>query len=387
VGDAPVVSGAAVLALVAGGLVLWAAGLFLVGLHRAWRGLQGARALVARRQPLTLTVLARTDHGGCFTLSLGRTGLARWRALPPHAPGMSVGLMMPALLGRPASSRRYSLAAWQPRSRVWALAIKREPGGQVSNWAGDQLHVGRRVQVAPPEGRFVWWPQAGRASAAPVLLVAAGVGITPMRAMLQAWQAAGMPQPLVLAWSLRQPVDGMDWHAEFQALAAALPQLTYLPVLTGADARWPGERGRLDAVRLLAACDGRLPQAVWMCAGPAMMQAVRDGLCASGVPDAVIHQEAFAAAANTDRSAYPVTWQPDGRVLSFAGEPSLLTLLGQSGVGVDSDCRNGSCGACRVRLVAGPVRQTLPAEWPLAPGEVLACCCVPAGALTLAPVA
>jgi len=71
------------------------------------------------------------------------------------------------------------------------------------------------------------------------------------------------------------------------------------------------------------------------------------------------------------------------RVADFQGQPSLLAALQQAGVAVDSDCRNGSCGACAVALRAGQVRTLLDCEFRAPPGQVLACACVPASDLLL----
>ena len=71
--------------------------------------------------------------------------------------------------------------------------------------------------------------------------------------------------------------------------------------------------------------------------------------------------------------------------LSFCGQPSLLAALLEQGIDVAHDCRNGTCGACRVRVLAGEVRQVVPPELPLPADCVLACCVVPATALDLCP--
>ena len=127
----------------------------------------------------------------------------------------------------------------------------------------------------------------------------------------------------------------------------------------------------------------RAPQGIWMCAGAAMMDALRDGLVLRGVDPGSVHQEAFGAAANQDSRSYTVTLQPGGRRLPFQGEPSLLAMLQTAGESLPSDCRNGTCGSCRLQLISGEVRQVIAPEWPLAERELLTCCCVPATDVTL----
>lgn len=369
----------AALSLLALALLVLAAVLFALGLRRALQGLAAAWQMRTRQRPLRLQVTRFEDHGQCFSLLLARRRAWRWLPLPRFRAGMYLALQQPAGEGGPAS-RRYSLAGWRRWPRHYELAIKREPGGRVSHWAGQALRPGRWVEVKPPDGSFVWPArQDGE-----IVLLAGGIGITPMRAMLQAWLAGPRRHPLTLVWSVRERADLLGYHEAFEELARDEPRLRYLAVLTGADTDWRGERGRIDAARLLGWCCTDRPQGVWMCASAAMMDALHDGLVGRGVPASRIHREAFAAAANNDPRSYAVTLQPGQRALSFQGEPSLLAMLQAAGEPLASDCRNGTCGACRLRLVAGEVRQVIAPEWPLATREVLACCCVPASDLTLA---
>lgn len=347
-------------------------------MRRAAQGVWAAWRVALQRRPMRLVVTRFTEHGQCFRLRLARPLPMRWLPLPGFRAGMSVGLRMPAADGG-SVLRRYSLAAWSRWPRVYELAIKREPNGRVSNWAGDRLRPGSMAHVTRPDGGFVW-PVDPRGE---VVLVAGGIGITPMRAMVHAWLAGAAGQPLTLVWSVRSQPDLLGYQAEFEALAQALPNFRYIVVLTGSDDAWRGETGRIDAQRLLGWYQSRSPSGLWMCAAAAMMDELRAGLVSRGQEPASIHQEAFGAAANADTSAYTVTLQPSGQRLPFAGEPSLLQMLNGAGVPLASDCRNGTCGSCRMRLVSGAVREVISPEWPLAERELLACCCVPTSDLTL----
>jgi len=343
-------------------LALLAAALLLAGLGLS---LLGLRALLAQR-PLRAWVISARPHGQNIVLRLARP----W-PLPRYQAGQALAL------GHPQGAwRRYSLAARWRNPFVYELAIKREPGGLVSNWAAD-LKPGQRLRLKAPAGDFLLPPrQAGE-----WLLLAGGIGITPLRAMLQHWWAGPRRAPLTLVWSVRSLADLLDYHAKFEALAAREPRLRYIPLLTGDAPDWRGERGRVTATRLRAWQQTDQPAGLWMCASTALMQSLRAQLLEQGWDAERIHFEAFGAGANADGARYQV--RLGEQELSFQGQPSLLAALQQAGVAVDSDCRNGSCGACVLRLQSGQLRQTLVPECRLAPGQLLACCCVPASDLVL----
>jgi ferredoxin-NADP reductase len=357
--------------------------LFAVGLRRALAATWLAWRARCRVLPMTLRVTARSEHGAYFQLRLQRRWWARAAPLPTFDAGMYLTLLGPRRHdGRPdeRASRRYSLAAWRRRPWAYELAIKREPGGQVSNWAGERLHVGAAATVLRPAGSFVLPAEMN----GEIVLIGAGIGITPLRAMVQAWVARRGRAPLTLVWSVRQRSELMGYGAEFESLARRRPGLRYVPVLTGDDPAWRGERGRVDAARVRGWCQSAEPLGFWMCASAPMMDGLRAGLGALGVSPDAIHHEAFGAVANEDQQRYRVSMQPSGRELGFCGQPSLLALLQQEGEPVTSDCRNGSCGSCRVFLREGRVREVIAPEQPLPRGEVLACCAVPESDLVLA---
>jgi hypothetical protein len=365
-------------ALAATFFLLAAAWMFAAGLRQAVRAACLAHRQRRAKRPLRLVVAARRDHGAYVQIDLRRIGIAGLSPLPAFEPGMYVSLQVPAGPTNRAS-RRYSLAGWQRRPRCYQLAIKREPGGLVSNWVADHLQVGAFVEVLRPAGHFV----LPRRFNGEVVLIGAGIGITPLRSMLQAWVRSDRRHPVTLVWSVRHPTELMDYDAEFRALALRRAAFRYVPVLTGDATVWHGERGRISAARLLSWTQSRAPHGFWMCASAPMMDALRAGLVATGVADNRIHQEAFAAAANDDTARYKVLLSPSGRELSFCGEPSLLALMQAEGEPIASDCRNGTCGACRLTLRSGAIRQVIVPEWPVPERELLACCSVPASDLVL----
>jgi ring-1,2-phenylacetyl-CoA epoxidase subunit PaaE len=366
--------------------LLWATVTFGHGLVQALRG----RWLDERRryatQPRPWRVVARADHGAYVQLWL-HASRGPWRWGPGGVRGGQYLTLSAALPGG-AQSRRYSLAAlprWSWRRLAWVheLAIKREPLGQVSSWLHDHARPGTTLPALPPAGRFVWPPTM----IGEQVLVAGGIGITPMRALTQEWLRRGCPVPLTLIWSVRKTSEWMDYRAQFEAWAGRHDRLRFVPLFTGRDQPWHGETGRLTGARLLALSQTGRPAGVWMCASAPMMDSLRRQLLDAGLPEAHIHFEAFATPANPDTTTYALRWAGHPEPLSFCGQPSLLAALLEQGITVDHDCRNGSCARCLVQVLEGPVRQVLAPEAPPPEGCVLSCAVVPCGPLRLAGVA
>lgn len=362
----------------------WALTVFLRGVITAAR----TQALIWRAQRVhgwhDWRVISVTHHGACFHLELTPAS-AMWR--------MALGWLHPTKGGQyltlqantcPRSvRRRYSLArlprwSWRHLGWVVELAIKREPNGLASNWLGDQLRPGLHLPAQGPAGAFCW-PETVQGEQ---VLIGAGIGFTPMRAMVDEWLQRGRPAPLTFVWVVRHEAEWMGYLKALQALAQQTPSFKFVPVLTGPAAAWRGEHGRPTAQRILAWAQTSTPEGIWMCASAAMMDQLIEQFQASGLPARAIHFEAFSAPANSDHAAYEVR-DTLGRTLTFSAEPSLLSAMVNSGWPIAHDCRNGSCGACLIRVEQGQTRQVIPAECTVPSGACLACTVVPQSALLI----
>ena len=345
----------------------------------------GVRVLLVRRRreaaarPLELVVRERHEAAGHLVrLTLVRAEGGR---LPPFAAGQYVLLQAPAGRGGKAVQRAYSLAAWTSAPRHYELGIKREGKGLVSGWVWDTLQTGSRVALLPPKGDFVLAPDA----AGELVLIAGGIGITPLRAMLHAALAAGRQRRIVLFHATRSAAE-LLYHDEFQVLAATLANFSYRPLLSRPAADWIGESGRLDATRLLAAVHAPMDAAFYLCASGALMDAVRIGLLGAGIGETRIHWEAFGVAATGDASSGQRIALEHGERshdLLTAGEPTLLAALETHELAPPAECRAGNCGQCRMRLLDGEVRWLMKPEVALADGDILPCICTAVGDVRL----
>jgi ferredoxin-NADP reductase len=330
--------------------------------------------------------------------------------LMPFQPGqyltfsLKVGSQAPGAENAERSiTRCYSLSD-KPDAAGFRITVKRVPApagrpdlppGASSNHLHDHVREGDVVQVKAPSGHFFIDPDAS----VPAVLIAGGIGITPMMAMLR-WCVAAQPTRAVhLYYGVRSSAD----HAFKQVLedlAASHPSFT-LHVVYGQ----PGQddalgRGHTHAGRIdLALLRRTLPHGrhqFYVCGPPAMMQSLVPALREWGVRPDDIHFEAFGPAsvrpavaphsepAAGSAAAHEVRFSRAGRTLQWDGQDaSLLDFAERHGLDVDSGCRSGSCGACQTRLVSGAVAYADKPDHDIAPGHCLLCVGKPQSALVL----
>lgn len=324
-------------------------------------------------QPLQLVVADRVDHDEhLFTLALRRPWHQRFRPLPRFGAGQSVAVGIP---GAPLT-RRYSLARWQARPWCYQLTVRREADGRFSPRLWAHARRGARLEVGVPTGSFVLDTASSRRRA---VMIAGGVGITPLLAMVDRWAGgAGGYAELHLYWQVRRPWDAM--YAAFLGYLASRNAAFRFRLLVSRPSAGVGER--ID-VALLRTELGELGDAdFYLCAGAALLDPMLAALAQAGVvPDALRH-ERFAAPSVAAGADWRVVYGE--RVFSFAGHRTLLEAFEAEGLAIDSDCRNGSCGRCRLKVCLGRTQQVMAPEHALPEGQVLACCTQPASDLMLA---
>src|SRR5262249_36734580 len=190
--------------------------------------------------------------------------------------------------------RTYSLSG-EPGDGTYRVSVKREPQGVASSWLHTRLRVGDQLEVAAPRGTFVL-----AEAESPVLLLSAGVGATPVLAMLHALASAHAERQV---WWLHGARSGRDhsFAAESRALLAALPNVR---VVVCYSKPGPGDRGGrgLDpdgrrSASLLAELDLPRDADAYMCGPAAFMEEVGAALAALGLDAAHIHSEPFGPAA------------------------------------------------------------------------------------------
>ena len=294
-----------------------------------------------------------------------------------------------------AVMRSYTVSS-APADSGYRISVKREPGGLVSNHLHDNLHPGDIIEVKAPRGAFSLDATERR----PAVLLAGGVGITPMIAMAQHVRNEGLrsghTRPLTVIHAARtreQRAFGEAFRRLEQETAGAIGYYSVIGTATGNEP--PGQdfdrSGRVteDVLR------ETLPPGdydVFLCGPASFMQGLYDSLRKLGVPDTRIFAEAFGPASLTRRSDTasppPETDEAETAIVKFArsgverhwskGDASLLETAEAHGLTPAFSCRTGTCGSCATRKISGDVAYRTPPMADHAEDEVLICCSVPA---------
>jgi len=310
-----------------------------------------------------------------------RLGLAGQRELPfTFLPGQF--LTLKAQPGEKVIRRSYTIASSPDQSHYCEVTVKREPQGVMSRYLCDQVTTGDTLEVKAPSGKFTFTGEESDS----VVLIAGGVGVTPLMSVLRWLCGTGWPGEIHLVYSCRSE-KGIIFHEELLRLQKRHSNLHLDLTLTSADSSWAGLRGRIDA-NLLAKIPDLSRKRIHICGPPAFLASVPVLLEGLGVPPGQIKTEAFgpaslpkkasteSAGASEQPGVASVTFQPGDKVGPIGPDATILDVAEELGVEVDSSCRTGTCGQCKVRLVSGQV--TMDCEDGLEPEEkaqglVLAC--------------
>jgi ferredoxin-NADP reductase/MOSC domain-containing protein YiiM/ferredoxin len=356
----------------------------------------GASAPLAWRGFRPLVIVASREESAdvrSFELA-GEDGLK----LPPFLPGQYIMVRVQPNPDAPAITRNYSLCG-PPGRPTYRIGVKNEHG-LVSGFLHQSVRVGGRVAVSAPRGSFTLAD-----GVTPVVLISAGVGVTPLLAMLNAAAAGDAVRPV---WWLHSARDRAhhSFAEEADRLLVALPAARRCVVYSRPA---PGDMlgqhfdrpGHLSAQLLQ---DIGVPQDAdfYLCGPPRFLEEIQEGLASWGMSRSRIHVEVFgpgsALTPGIASGATALPHLPDGP----AGGGPMVTFL-RSGVAVPWDtrfgsllelaeacavpvrwaCRSGVCHNCESGLIEGelayaPEPLDAPAE-----GNALICCAKPITAVEL----
>jgi ferredoxin-NADP reductase len=289
--------------------------------------------------------------------------------------------------------RSYSLSRTPAENRL-RISVKREPDGVMSRHLHRSLDVGSTVEIAGPSGAFVLGSEPCR----PVALISAGIGATPVLAMLH---ALAERQPLREVWWIHGARSGREhaFRAEARALtstlAAARSHVRYSrPEHADVPGRDFDAEGRITADTVLE-LGVPLDAEFRLCGPTRFVSEMVDGLRAAGVRPDSITSESFGGAPASPAPAPTPAVAPAGGGPSvvFArssvattwegGHGSLLELAEANAVPAASGCRMGACHGCRAAVLDGDVRHEPEPLEPPPDGTALLCCARPEGDVVL----
>lgn len=242
--------------------------------------------------------------------------------------------------------RHYSLidfaAGGQQAPAEYLIAVRKEATGRGgSRFMHERLREGDSVEIEPPKNDFPLHAGAGRA-----VLLAGGIGITPLFAMAASLGTAG--RSFELHYGAREP-----GRAAFRERLAEAPFAAHTRFYFDSE----GPERRLDLARVLAQpSDGTH---VYVCGPTGFIDAVLGAASAAGWPARNVHREYFGAAAGAAQAAvdadgaFQVTLAGSGRVVDVPAGTTIVEALRADGVEVPVSCEQGVCGTCLTRVLSG----------------------------------
>lgn len=269
-------------------------------------------------------------------------------------------------------NRTYTISSPPTRSDYCEITVKREENGYVSRYLHEMIHEGDIIHVSAPAGRFVF----DGTQANSIVLIAGGVGITPLMAILRDLTDRKWKGDIFFIYSAKSRSD-IIFQKELDDLRTRFANVRLHVTLSRAeDADWTGHKGRVTGPFLGMCVPNLKDHPVYICGPQAMMTPTIQLLRDLGVPADNIKSEEFIAAkkaelgsiakagaspapavseTTTDDGEPVLTLARSGKSLPLDPGKVLLEIAEDAGVNLDYECRSGICGRCKKRLLSGRV--------------------------------
>lgn len=341
-------------------------------------------------RPLTVTATKR-ESADVLSLTLQRSD---GHPLPTALPGQYVVLRLPRAGGGAWFYRSYSLSGELSDER-YRISVKLEPQGAAGTYLHEQIKAGDTIDVSSPRGTFVL-----QTDDRPIVLLSAGIGVTPVLAMLHSLAAAGSARPI---WWIHSARDRQHhpFIDEVRGLLSAFPQIRRLICYSRPDSNDKlgvdfDVIGHLSQAVLEQAAVPREAE-VYLCGPNRFMADMKELLAGMGLDAQKLHSEIFNGGESltpgvvgaASRAPHPLKDDAGtGPLVSFARsgvaahwDPALyqniLELAEACDVPVRWSCRTGVCHNCESGLVSGKITyEPEPLDQP-AQGNLLICCSKP----------
>ena len=320
-------------------------------------------------------------------------------SLPAALPGQFLVLKLRTKPELPAILRNYSMSG-APGANAYRVSVKHEVNGVASTFLNDHVQVGDVLEVSAPRGSFTLRPGDG-----PVVLLSAGIGATPLLAMLHALAAAASPREVWWLYGARNRQDH-PFAAESRGLLKTLQRSrTHIAYSRpgpedrlGEDYDSPGHLSMPVLDKLSVPRDADF----YLCGPPSFLREFTSGLQTWSADASRIHTEIFGPEGSItpgiesvpQRTPHPPAETPgSGPQVSFTRSglsvpwnsrfQSLLELAEACDISVKWSCRTGVCHTCECALIGGAIAYLPEPIEPPAEGNVLICCARPSADLEI----
>jgi ferredoxin-NADP reductase/DMSO/TMAO reductase YedYZ heme-binding membrane subunit len=314
-----------------------------------------------------------------------------------YRPGQYLNIELP-VDGRPVK-RSYTIASSPTRRGYCEITVKREDLGLASRHLHGVVKPGTRLKIGAPAGKFCFTGDG----ATSVVLIAGGVGITPLMSIARYLTERAWPGDIYFLFVAKTEAD-IIFERELEYLRLRHPRLHLCISLSRPGDAWTGPRGRLTGELFTRFVPDLTRQEIYLCGPDEMMIATRRLLEELRVPPVQIKTEAFvspgvldaAAAAPASAPAAPavddasearlVTFAASSKSAELSADQTILDAAEDAGISIPFECRSGICGQCKTKLLHG--RVSMDAEDALtakekSTGIILACQARPRGEVTV----
>ena len=261
-------------------------------------------------------------------------------------------------------NRSYSISS-SPNERDYVeLTIKREPRGAISRHINDLLKAGDEIEAGGPVGKFTF----NGTEADSIVLLSAGVGITPMTSIARYLTEQSWPGDIFFIYSCRTESDFIFGKA-IGILERRNPKLHVVVTMTKPGPDWKGASGRITKELLTQTVPDLASRRVHLCGPVPMMDATKALLTEIGVSPDNLKTEQFGAvkpapvapgttAKPTAAATGPlVMFSTNNKSAKVHEGQTILELSEELGIGIEFSCRVGTCGVCKVKMTSGEVDQ------------------------------
>lgn len=255
-----------------------------------------------------------------------------------------------------AVMRNYSICSAPQQRDFCDIAVKRIDGGAGSTALHSRVAVGQQLTCAGPRGTFTFTGDESNS----LLMIAGGIGITPLLSILRDLAARRWPHDVYLLFAVRTPAHVLFEH-ELISLQSEYQHLKLLILPTSIEGHtWSGPHGLISRDVLNAFVPDLKHRRIHLCGPLPMMTAATLLLKELGVRDAQVHTESFGGQGDVQLDDELVdagiTFRRSGVTCVAPAGMTLLDAADMAGVALEASCRTGTCGTCKVHLLEGKVK-------------------------------